>query len=126
MATGASSTKISALLNLHRATNITAPTTEYIKLHTGDPGAAATANVSAVTTRNAITFNAPASNQITLASLATYAMTATETITHVSIWDNPTAGNLQETYPLTAGVPVVSGSVLSFPVFTLGITPAAA
>jgi hypothetical protein len=126
MATGASSTKISAILNLHRATNITAPTTEYIKLHIGDPGAAGTANPSAVTTRNAITFVAPASNQITLSALANYTMTATETISHVSIWDAASAGNFQESYALTATVPVVNATVLSFSVFTLGILPVAA
>ena len=42
-------------------TSFTAPAALYIQIHTGDPGASGTANVSAVTTRQAVTFGAPAS-----------------------------------------------------------------
>ena len=45
-------------LDLLRGTAFTAPSGLYVKLHTGDPGASASANASANTTRVAITFGA--------------------------------------------------------------------
>ena len=126
MTVGIASAQADAILNLYRATNITAPATIYVKLHTGDPGSAGTANASAVTTRNAVTFNAPSSQAITLNTLGTYAMTATETITHVSLWDASTAGNFLRSVALTAGVSVVNGSTLQITVLTVSVTPIAA
>ena len=43
-------------LNMLRQVAFTAPAGTYIKLHTADPGAAGTANPSAVTTRASATF----------------------------------------------------------------------
>lgn len=126
MTVGIASTAADALLNLYRGTSITAPAGIYIKLHTGDPGAAGTANASAVTTRNQATFNAPSSNAITLSALATYAMTTTETITHVSFWDASTSGNYLRSAVLTASVAVVNGSTLQVVTLTVNFTPIAA
>jgi hypothetical protein len=63
---------------------------------------------------------------MTLASLASYTMTTTETITHISIWDNASAGNFLESWALTSPVPVINGSTLTFSSFTLSFTPIAA
>lgn len=125
MTTGASSTRANAILNIYRATAYSA-VSGFVKLHTGDPGSAGTANASAVTTRNAISFNAPSAGSMTLATLASYSMTASESISHVSIWDASTAGNFQESYALSSPVPVVNGSTLTFTTFTLSVTPMAA
>lgn len=117
----------SAHAELNRYRNIApAAVTPFVKLHTGDPGAAGTANASAVTTRNAITWNAPAAGAMSLAALAAFAMTASETITHVSLWDAAAAGNFLDSMALTAGVPVINGSQLTFSQFTLAKTPIAA
>jgi hypothetical protein len=126
MTVGIASTPADALLNLYRGTSITAPAGIYIKLHTGDPGAAGTANASAVTTRNQATFNAPSGNAITLSALATYAMTATETISHVSFWDASTSGNFLRSATLSASVSVVNGSTLQVVTLTVSFTPIAA
>lgn len=125
MTAGLSATKAASILNTLRATNFTAQT-PFVKLHTGDPGAAGTANASAVTTRNALTLAAPSAGSSALTSLASYAMTATETITHVSIWDASTSGNFIESWPLSSGVSVVNGSTLTFSAFTLSYAPIAA
>ena len=125
MTAGLSATKAASILNTYRATAFSA-ITPFVKLHIGDPGAAGTANPSAVTTRNSITFAAPSGGSMALSSLGTYAMTTTETISHISIWDASTAGNFIESWALTAGVPVINGSVLSFTAFTLAYTPIAA
>lgn len=98
----------------------------FCKLHTGDPGSAATANASAVTTRNAVTWNAASSGSMTLSALSTYSMTTTETITHVSLWDASTGGAFLQSAALTASVPVINGSTLSFSSLSLSFSPLAA
>jgi hypothetical protein len=126
MTVGIASAQADAILNLYRATNITAPSGVYVKLHTGDPGSAGTANASAVTTRNQATFSAPSSNAIALSALSTYSMTTTETISHLSIWDASTSGNFLRSVALTAGVSVVNGSTLQITTLTISVTPIAA
>lgn len=125
MTAGLSAAKAASILNTYRATNFTS-VSGFVKLHVGDPGAAGTANPSAVTTRNAISFNAPSAGSMTLSSLASYTMTTSETITHVSIWDASTAGNFMESWALSSGVAVVNGSTLTFNTFTLSYSPIAA
>lgn len=126
MTVGIASAYADAILNLYRTTSITAPSTVNVKLHTADPGAAGATAASAVTTRNAATFNAPSGNAITLNTLATWAMTTTETITHLSLWDASTAGNFMRSVALTAGVSVVNGSTLQVTTLTISVTPIAA
>lgn len=126
MTAGFTATRANSMLNVLRNTTYTGIAATFVKLHTGDPGSAATANASAVTTRNAIAWNAPANGSMTLSTLSNYAMTASETITHISIWDASTAGNFIESWALSAGVPVVNGSTLTFNTFTLSFTPIAA
>jgi hypothetical protein len=125
MTAGLSAAKAASILNTYRATAYSA-VSGFVKLHTGDPGSAGASAASAVTTRNGITFNAPSGGAMTLLALASYAMTTTETITHISIWDASSAGNFLESWPLTAPVPVINGSTLTFSSFTLSYTPIAA
>ena len=129
MTAGLSVARATANLNIYRATAQSA-VSGFVKLHVGDPGVDGTANPSAVTTRNAITFDAPAEVSTTVAmeldALAAYAMTATETISHVSIWDAASGGNFVESWALDSGVDVVNGSALAFTVFTLVYQPIAA
>jgi len=83
-------------------TNFTADAALYIQLHTGDPGAAGTANISAVTTRQAVTFGAAASNAIALSNSPAFTMTATETITHISVHNASSAGTFRWSAALTS------------------------
>jgi hypothetical protein len=123
---GYNATRANSFLNVLRNTAYSAVATPFVKLHVGDPGAAGTTNPSAVTTRNAITWNAAAAGSMTLLALSAFTMTTSETITHISIWDASTAGNFVESWPLTSSVAVVNGSTLTFSTFTLSLTPIAA
>lgn len=99
----------------------------YIKLHIGDPGAAGTANPSAVTTRRQATMNAAASGQITLNAMSgTYAMTTGETISHFSVHDDPTAGNFLFSGAWTTPRAVVNGDTIVIQTFVVNNTPLAA
>jgi len=102
----------------------------YVKLHTGDPGSAGTANASAVTTRYAVTFSAAGTataGSMALTSMGgTWSMTGTETISHISLHDAATAGNFLWSVALTASKSVINGDTLSLTSLTLAFTPIAA
>lgn len=126
MTVGAAAATANSWLNVLRGTAYTGLAGLFVKLHTADPGAAGTTAPSAVTTRNAVTLNAASGGSCTLSALASYAMTATETITHVSLWDNVSAGTFIASGTLTASKPVNNGDTLTFNTFTVSITPIAA
>ena len=99
----------------------------YVKLHTGDPGATAATAASAVTTRYAVTFSASSAGSMALTSMGgTWAMTATETISHISLWDAATSGNFLWSVALTASKSVINGDTLSLTSLTLAFSPIAA
>ena len=125
MTVGKAAATANAYLNVYRGTTYTG-ITAYLKLHTGDPGASAAANASAVTTRNAVTFTAASAGSMALSSVGTFAMTASETITHFSLWDAAAAGNFLESGAWTSSVAVINGSTLSVSTLTLAFTPVAA
>lgn len=127
MTTGITNYLGNAWLNLLRGTAFTSPSGLYVKLHVGDPGAAGTANASAVTGRIQATFAAPSGGAISLASMAAqFAMTATETISHVSVWDAATGGNCLWTAALGAPRNVQSGDQLNLSGATLTLAGFAA
>jgi hypothetical protein len=123
---GLTSTQANAFLNVYRNTAASAVATPFIKLHTGDPGSAGTSNASAVTTRNAIAWSAASGGSMALSSLSSFSMTTSETISHISIWDASTSGNFLQSCALTASVPVINGSTLSFSAVTIAMSPIAA
>lgn len=127
MAVGiATTTLANKWLDMLRAQAFTAPAATYIKLHTGDPGAAATSNASGVTTRQSATFSAASSGAIALSNAPAFSMTGTETISHISVWDASSAGNLLWTAALTASKSVVSGDTLTFTTLGVSVAPLAA
>jgi hypothetical protein len=102
--------------------------TLYAKAHTGDPGAAGTANASAETTRKAMTFaaaNGGSATQTGTVSWATWSA-GSETITHISYWDNLTVGAFIGSFQLTAPKPMTNGDTLDLSGCTFAITPIAA
>jgi hypothetical protein len=128
MTVGISSANLAtAWLNVIRGTTFTGIATPFIQLHTADPGAAGTTAVSAVATRVAATWAAPAGNAIALnGTLPSWSMTTTETISHVSVWSASTAGTFYFSAALTVPQAVVNTN--TFVLNTLGVsfTPIAA
>lgn len=113
-------------LNMLSGTAFTAPTNTYAQLHTADPGAAGTTAVSAVTTRQLLTWSAAASGSKAIASASAFSMTATETITHISVWDATSAGNFMFSVALTTSKAVTSGDTLNLSALSIALTPIAA
>jgi len=101
----------------------------FIKLHTGDPGAAGAGNASANTTRVAATFTSAAAGSkaitTTLPVWATWAA-GNETISHISYWSASTAGTFWGSVALTASKAVANGDTLTLNTLTSSITPIAA
>lgn len=107
---------------------VTPPTVDElaVKLHTGDPGAAGTSNPSAVTTRMIATMNAASGGSISLNTISgSWSMTATETVSHISVWDDETAGVFLFSAALITPRNVVSGDTLTLTTLTVGHTPLA-
>jgi len=95
----------------------------YAKLHIGDPGAAGTANPATETTRKAVSFGATAAGAVSNDTIVTWtsiAATGTEDLTHVSLWDDLTAGNFLASGTITSN-PVVSGDTFNLPVGDIDI-----
>lgn len=122
----AATTLANSWLNMLRASAFTAPAATYIKLHTADPGAAGTTSPSAVTTRQAATFSAASGGAIALSNSPAFTMTATETISHISVWDASTAGNFLWSAALTTAKSVVNTDTLTFTTVGVSLTPIAA
>lgn len=116
-------------LNTLRNTSYTAKANVYVKLHTGDPGSAGTSNASSVTTRPEVTFSAASAGSMASSntpSWATWAGSDGEEVTHVSVWDNATAGNFLLSAALSASKTVNTGDTLNLTALTIALTPIAA
>lgn len=126
MTAGLASAHANELLEVYRGTAV-AGKTLYAKLHTGDPGAAGTANASAVTTRQALTFAAASGGSMALASSPTaWTMTGAETLTHISLWDAASGGGFVRSVALASSKTVAAADTFTLTVCTLGWTPVAA
>lgn len=99
----------------------------YVKLYIGDPGATGAVNASVVTVRRQATMNAAAGGAMSLNTMSgSYAMTATESITHIAVFDDPTAGNFLFSAALNTPRNVVSGDTLVMTTLNVSNTPLAA
>ena len=99
------------------------PTTLWVKLHIGDPGAEAIDNPAANTERIEITWNTAINvdtdgraQAISDAAVGWAAVPATETYSHISLWDDEFAGNAWYKDAMVAPVPVTAGGAFVFPV----------
>jgi hypothetical protein len=126
MPTGFSTTNLAnpILNHLRGGTSWTAPSGLYVKLHTGDPGASATANAATETTRQQATFGDAASggaisntSQIQWTTVA-----ASETYSHVSLWDASTGGNFIWSGALASPVAVTAGGTFTIAIGDLDLT----
>lgn len=109
--------------------SFTAITSAFVKIHTGDPGAAGTSNAAAgSTTRPALTQATPAAGAMAQNGTAPQWTNGgtSETITHISVWDNATAGNFLYSIALTASKAWASGDTLTLTSCSVSLTPLAA
>lgn len=101
-------------------TSYTAPANVYAKLHTGDPGEDGTANAAGNTTRKEVTFGAASGGVISLSNTPSWtSVSTTETYSHVSIWDNSTAGNCLGSGALSSSVAVTAGDTFTLSALTI-------
>lgn len=114
MTTGISAGHSDSIINVMRSTSYTS-FTPWLKLHTGDPGSAGTANASAETTRKQLTFASPAGTGSSAATAVTWTSwsAGSETITHVSLWDASTSGNFKMSAALASSLSVTNGATVS-------------
>jgi len=116
-------------LDMLGATAFTAPASTNAKLHTADPGAAGTTAPSAEPLRKAFTWGAAAAGvKAIVATLPSWTAWAagTETISHISVWDNISAGNFLYSYALTVAKQVTNGDTLNVTAHSFSFTPLAA
>lgn len=113
-------------LDMLGGTAFTAPTTTAMKLHTGDPLSAATAATSAETTRKTLTWSAASggSKSITTTLPQWASWTAgNETISHASVWDNLTVGNVLYTFQFTTSKAMANGDTLNVTAHVVSFSP---
>jgi len=95
-----------------------------VKLHTGDPGSAGTANASANTNRVQVNFAAASAGAIALTGTAPqWTANATETVSHLSFWDAATSGNILCSSQLATPRSVVSGDTMTLNTCTVSLAP---
>lgn len=133
MTTGLSAALVNGWLDTLEGTAFTAPAGFWVQLHTGDPGAAGTANVSSVTTRQQVTaanFNAASGgSKATVANPVQWTNWAgsSEKITHVSFWSEATGTTrFLGSGAASNGKDVVAGDTLRMTSLSFAITPVAA
>jgi hypothetical protein len=120
MTAGLAPSLVSGWLNTLRTTGnggaaYSAVAGTFIQLHTGDPGAAGTSNISVgSTTRNSFIFSSSSSGSALSLGTAPSAWTnggTSETLTHISVWTASTAGTFLHSVVLTASKAWASGDL---------------
>ena len=106
-------TVMDAIFNNASAAGLTMAN-RYVKLHTADPGEAGTTAAAGETTRKSLTSAATTNGVFTSVNdLIWTSVSTTETYSHISIWDNSTAGNCLWTGALTASKAVTAGDTFT-------------
>jgi len=94
----------------------------YVKLHTGDPGEEGTSNAATETTREEVTFDAASSGSMAASATVEWTdVSATETYSHFSLWDNVSAGNCLWTGALSSSAAVTAGDTFQITALTLSL-----
>lgn len=130
MATGITTAEANKMLDAYmKGTSYAGNSTPYVKLHTGDPGAAGTSNAAGNTTRQAATFAAASAGaNATNADINWTNVGTAETYSHVSFWTASSAGTFLGSAALTASKTVAIGDNFQIPSgsLTMSLTPVAA
>jgi hypothetical protein len=130
MATGLASGVANSILDsLCRNVSWTAPAAFWVKLHTGDPGAAGASNAAGNTTRVQATFSAASGGAITTSGdVAWTSVSTAETYSHVSFWTANAAGTFLGSDDLATARTVAVGDNFTIVAgdLDLALTPIAA
>jgi hypothetical protein len=125
MAVGLASAQAAGILDaVANATNYTAPTAFWIKLHTADPGAAGATAAAGNTTRKQVSFGAASGGTVsndTAVTWTTGEVTTSETYTHWSAWTLSAAGTFLASGTITAN-PVTAGDQFTIAIGDLDLT----
>lgn len=115
MTVGLASGQANAILDaLCNSVAYSDPAGFFVKLHTGDPGSAGTANAAGETTRKAATFGSPSGGAITTTADITWTNVSTsETYSHISFWSASTAGTFLGSDALNASKAVTAGDTFT-------------
>ncbi|HEY2674055.1 MAG TPA: hypothetical protein VGJ07_27285 [Rugosimonospora sp.] len=119
-------------LNMIKGTAFTAPAATWVELHTGDPGASGTSNVSVGSTTRLQVLTANWTN----AASGVLAMTAaigpwtnggtSETLTHIAVFSASSAGTFYWSAALSSSQAWASGNTFTLNTNTVTMSPLAA
>ena len=135
MTAGLAPSLVSGWLNTLRTTGnggaaYSAVAGTYVQLHTGDPGAAGTANISVgSTTRNSCVLSSSTSGSSLSLATPPSAYTnggTSETLTHISVWTASSAGTFLFSVALTVSKAWASGDQFNLATLTAALTPQSA
>lgn len=130
MAVGIAAAQANAMLNAFaRGTDYAGNAAVWVKLHTGDPGSAGTANAAGETTRQQGTWAAASGGaNANSADIVWTNVSTAETYSHVSFWTAATSGTFLGSDDLAASKTVAVGDTFTIPSGsqTMAITPVAA
>lgn len=100
--------------------------TPFVQLHTGDPGAAGTANIATETTRKAVTFSAASGGVMTNSAQVQWTNIAgSQDATFFTIWNASTAGTFKFSGTITANA-YTAGDTYTAAISAITLTIAAA
>jgi len=92
----------------------------FLKLHLADPGENGTGSPASNTSRQAVAFSAASSgSKVSSATVVWVNVSATETYSHWSMWDNSTAGNCLWYGALSSNAAVTAGDTFEITALTL-------
>lgn len=132
MTAGLSPSLVSGWLNTLRSAGsaYTAVAGTFAQLHTGDPGAAGTGNVSAGSTaRNSFTFAASTSGSALALGTPPSAWTnggTSETLTHISVWTAASGGTFLFSVALSASKAWASADTFTLTTLGASLSPQSA
>lgn len=100
----------------------------YLQQHTGDPGAAGTANQGGDTTRIALTFPSASGGSATQTGSATLSSWAggSQTLSHGSMWSASTGGTFRGSLAYTTSRAVVNNDDIVASGLVVSVSPVAA
>lgn len=99
----------------------------FAQLHTGDPGAAGTSNVSSVTTRESVTWGSASAGSVAASNSpawTSWAGTNGENVNDLSFWSASSSGTFGLSMALASGVTMDTGDSITLTSITISITVA--